>query len=297
MSRRAERREARQRDLAATRAVAVQATSEPGRPGINPAVADHARWMQRVFGGYDVDGPRVRLGFLWFLLLAGALYEGMVALGVLYGLVAGVAATQACREWRAVGRQPSRLVAGLGALAIPISAAWSLALPGLIALAVPVLAVVAALFRRRRRTPLLDAAGTTVRASVFHALGAAAVVVTYRASIAGAIILVVFVCAYEMGDYLVGTESASALIGPIAGMIAVGVFTFTVAVFQLSPFNEPLHAVVFGALVAVLCPLSQLVTSLLLPTATAHAPALRRVDSLLLTGPAWVWLLWNYLSV
>jgi hypothetical protein len=297
VSRRGDRREARQRDLFAARAVTVQAVSEPGRPGINPAVANHARWMQRVFGGYDVDGPRVRVGFLWFLLLAGSLYLGLVALGVLYGLVAGVAATQVCREWRSVGRQPSRIVAGLGALAIPISAAWSLVLPGLIALAVPVLAVAAALARRRRRTPLLDAAGTTVRASVFHALGAAAVVVTFRASVAGAIILVVFVCAYEMGDYLVGTESASALIGPIAGMIAVGVFTFTVAVFQLSPFTEPLHAVVFGALVAVLCPLSQLGSSLLLPAATAHAPALRRVDSLLLTGPAWVWLLWNYLSV
>ncbi len=265
--------------------------------GTVPAVrGPQPRWMQRLFGGYDIDGPRVRVGFLWFLLLAGALYAGLVALGVLYGLVAGVAATQTAREWRRVGRQPSRLVAGLGALLVPLTASVSLVLPGLVILAVPVAALGAALFRRRRRTPLLDAAGTTVRSSVFHAVGAAAVLVTYRASIAGAIILVVLVCAYEMGDFLVGAESGSVVIGPIAGIIAVGVFTASVAVFQLSPFREPLDAIVFGALVAVLCPLSQMVASLLLPTASAKAPALRRLDSLLLTAPAWVWLLWNYLG-
>ena len=268
-------------------------------PGLPPTSAPpgQPRWMQRVFPGHDIAGPKARLGFVWFLLLCGAVYAGLVALGALYGLIAGIAALQICREWKAVGRQPSRLVAGPVALLIPLSASISLALPGLLALAATVLAVVAALFRRRRRTPLFDAAGTTVRATVFHALGAAAVLVTYRASIAGALILFVWVCAYEMGDFLVGSESGSALLGPIAGMIAVGVFTFTVAVFQLSPFRDPVHAAVFGGLVAVLCPLSQLVSSLLLPTARASAPALRRLDSLLLTAPVYVWLLWSYLAV
>lgn len=261
-------------------------TAPPGQP----------RWMQRVFPGHDISGPKVRMGFLWFLFLCGAVYAGLVALGALYGLIAGVAALQMCREWKAVGRQPSRLVAGLVALLIPLSASVSLALPGLLALAATVLAVLAALFRRRRRTPLFDAAGTTVRCTVFHALGAAAVLVAYRASIAGAIILLVWVCAYEMGDFLVGSESGSTLLGPIAGMIAVGVFTFTVAVFQLSPFRDPVHAAVFGGLVAVLCPLSQLAASLLLPTARSSAPALRRLDSLLLTAPVFVWLLWSYLA-
>jgi len=64
--------------------------------------------------------------------------------------------------------------------------------------------------------------------------------------------------------------------------------------FSIPPFNSATQAWVVGGLVAVLCPLSQMAASLLLPRAGARAPALRRLDSYLLTGPAWLWLLWNF---
>ena len=47
---------------------------------------------------------------------------------------------------------------------------------------------------------------------------------------------------------------------------------------------------VFGGFAALLCPLGQVVASALLPRADAPAPALRRLDSLLLLGPTWPFL-------
>ena len=47
---------------------------------------------------------------------------------------------------------------------------------------------------------------------------------------------------------------------------------------------------VFGGFAALLCPLGQVVASALLPRAGTPAPALRRLDSLLLLGPAWPFL-------
>jgi hypothetical protein len=58
------------------------------------------------------------------------------------------------------------------------------------------------------------------------------------------------------------------------------------AVVHLPPFGEQ-DIVAFGILAAVLCPLGQLFGSVILPRADAPASALRRLDSLLLLGPAW----------
>jgi hypothetical protein len=44
---------------------------------------------------------------------------------------------------------------------------------------------------------------------------------------------------------------------------------------------------VFGGFAAFCCPLGQIAASAILPSADARAPALRRLDSLLLLGPAW----------
>jgi hypothetical protein len=135
---------------------------------------------------------------------------------------------------------------------------------------------------------------------VFAGIAAAMPVLVYRTSAAAAIVLVLLVSAYEMGDFLNGSEASGLLAGPLAGMICVGVAAFAVGVvvvlFEIDPFRSAAHAWVLGALVAVLCPLSQLAASLLLPRASAFAPALRRLDSYLLTGPVWLWLLWSFIT-
>jgi hypothetical protein len=50
-------------------------------------------------GGYDVEGPRVRLGLLWLVALVGAIVLGGWALGLLMGLVAGAAGSQSASAW------------------------------------------------------------------------------------------------------------------------------------------------------------------------------------------------------
>jgi hypothetical protein len=262
----------------------------------------HAAWIERVFAPPDTFGPKVRMGVVWFVLELGALLLGRFALGALFGLIAGVAALQTAREWRRAGWQPSRLVAGVGGLAIPIAASLGIALVGAVVIAVAGAALVAPAARppRRRRTPWLGAAGTTIRCGVFAGLAGAMPVLVYRTSVAAAVVLVLLVSAYEMGDFLNGSDAVGLFAGPAAGIICVVVVTFAVGVvvilFQVAPFQSATHAWVLGALVAVLCPLSQLAASLLLPRATARAPALRRLDSYLLTGPVWLWLLWSFIA-
>jgi len=59
-------------------------------------------------------------------------------------------------------------------------------------------------------------------------------------------------------------------------------------VLRVPPFDgTPVFA--FAALAAVLCPAGQLAASAILPAADAHAPSVRRIDSLLILAPVWVW--------
>ncbi|MCX7619507.1 MAG: hypothetical protein N2037_01535 [Acidimicrobiales bacterium] len=267
-----------------------------GRPERLPA-----EWVERVFGRDELKLARVIVGFAWFLIELGCFYGGLVWLGAVFALVAAVGALQTCREWRRVGSQPNRFVAALGAGGMPLAAGWGIALCGLVLLALPVAAVAAALLRRRRRTPLLAAAGATVRSSALIGLAAAAPVLVFRVSDVGALLLIVLISGYDLGRYLVGAGSSSPLAGPIAGIVVAGVLTFSVSVaveiFEMKPFADAGHAWVFGGVVAFTAPLGELVGSMVLPHASAPAPALRRLDSLMLAGPAWLFLLWNYLGV
>ncbi len=100
------------------------------------------------------------------------------------------------------------------------------------------------------------------------------------------IVLLFLAAAYDVGDYLVGSASANAIEGPLAGIIGVVVMTFAAAVVDPPGFDGGVWA--FGLLAAVLCPLGPLAASAILPRAAAFAPALRRLDSLLLVGPVWL---------
>ena len=146
----------------------------------------------------------------------------------------------------------------------------------------------------RRRLPLLADAGLTVQCAVPVGLAGASLVVIRHLEIGAAISLVLLVCAYDVGDFLVGTGANSSLEGPVAGIVAVLVVTFAIGVFAIPPF-EMASAWVFGGMAAALCPLGQVVATAILPSPDARVPALRRVDSLLLVGPLWTWALWGFL--
>lgn len=244
---------------------------------------------------YDVDGPRVRLGILWFLGQAAALAAGRFGLAVLFAGVCGIAGLQTAGTWRSVRRRASRPVAVAAAGALPLAAALHVGLLGAVLVVAAVASVVAGAVEARRPGAAVVAGGVTVRSWLFAGLAGAGVVLAARAEPWSAVALVVLVASYEVGDYLIGTGAANAAEGPAAGVAGVLVATFVVSVLQVPPFDVD-AAWAFGVMVAVLAPAGQLAGSLVLPAAGAPAPALRRLDSLLVLAPAWAVAVSWYLS-
>ncbi|MEY2463186.1 MAG: hypothetical protein QOH64_1324, partial [Acidimicrobiaceae bacterium] len=78
--------------------------------------------------------------------------------------------------------------------------------------------------------------------------------------------------------------------GPVAGAAAILVVTFAITALGIEPFTFP-ASFALGATAAVLCPAGQLMASAILPSVTAPAPAMRRLDSLLLLAPAWAFVI------
>ena len=270
----------------------MSGTSSPSPPVPRPALS---RSLARgLVGGYDLDGPRVRLGLLWVVVLIAATALGSAALGLALAVVAGAAGSQTAAAWRRAGRRPNQIVAGLGALALPLAAIVGTAMAGLAVVVVVAAALALAASDRRRRLPVLADAGLTVQCAVPVGLALASMVLIRDLEIGAVICLVLLVCAYDVGDFLVGTGASTAIEGPIAGMVAVLVVTFAIGVFAIPPFDMA-SAWVFGGMAAALCPLGQVVATAIVPLPDARVPALRRVDSLLLVAPLWTWALWGFL--
>jgi CDP-diglyceride synthetase len=95
------------------------------------------------------------------------------------------------------------------------------------------------------------------------------------------------ISAYESGDFIVGSGSANAFEGPLAGLVSLGAVAFLLFLIQPAPFDS-FTILLFAALAAVCCPLGQILASGLLPRGNAWAPALRRLDSYLLAAPIWL---------
>jgi hypothetical protein len=241
------------------------------------------------------DGPHARLGVIWFVVACAACALGTIAVAVLFAGLAAVAALQTVRAWAAAGHDGDRIVAGVGAAAIPLASL--LGLTGLIGAGV-VLVLVAILLSSRaavRGGSALSLASVTLRSSLPVGLAAGSVVLIGHTDMGALVVLLLFVSVYEIGDYLVGSDAGSIFEGPLAGMAAVMVVTFAEAVFQIGPF-ETRASWIFGALVAVLAPLGAPLASALAPSARAAGPALRRIDAWLLVAPIWCWMLANYLG-
>jgi hypothetical protein len=245
---------------------------------------------------YDVNAPHVRLGFLWFVLVAGALFLGKLPLAAVYSLTAALGGFQAARCWQPLGRPANQYLAaaigggvGMSALGGPT------AVGGAVLASVVAAAFAAFLTDEARRAPLL-AVAFTLQCGLFVGLAATAPTLSYRIDFGAAAALIIFISVYEMGDYLVGSGSKNAVEGPLAGFTAIAVFAFAMWVVTFVPFKEN-SLLAFGALAAALCPLGQLFGSAILPRSDAKASAVRRIDSLLVLGPAWVVALWSYTEV
>lgn len=229
----------------------------------------------------DVDGPRVRLGLLWTLATLVVISVGTSAVALWMALVAGAAAAQTARSWRRRDRQPLIPLAAATAFLLPIAAGagWGVA----VGLAVVVaLGTVAA-----GRAGAVAAPGLTVAIGVGLGMAGSALVLARSMGFVEAVVLFGLVAFYDASAFLVGSGATNPWEGPAAGIAAVGAFSLAVAAVFASPFAGA-SPWILGLAAAVLGPLGPFAATALLGDRRRRAPALRRLDSLLLLGPAWV---------
>lgn len=280
------------------------------------------RWKNERFAvPYRTDRPTISLSTLWFVAIVLAIVLSQWAVAVVAAVVAGIAGLQTGHVWafhtasdRKVASGFAALTAlsglagtfGLGLACVILSfAAFAYSLSGVdhrIPAATPSRSNPAASSARgsasQRPQPrprsqhvaLFDFTGILIRSSIPAGLAAGSLVALTGRGVGAAISLVILASAYEIGDYLVGTGSANAIEGPIAGIAVLAVAGATLAITQPFPFDGP-RAVLFAVLTAACCPLGQILGSAILPRGDAWAPGLRRLDSLLIAGPLWLLLL------
>jgi hypothetical protein len=235
---------------------------------------------------YDVDGPRIRLGVAWFAGAMASLALPVTA-AVVFAVAAGFAGRQIVRAWGAVSWHAD-VAAGLAA--VPVLAALA-GLPAALGVAVVAVVVAAgcALAPDGARLPGGEgrvAAAAILSLAVVPAVAGAAVVLVRSQSVVAAVVLVLVASAYEVGDYIVGSGASNPIEGPLAGMTTATLVALPLALVLVEPYNTAGIALLGFA--AAACPTGQIIASAVLPGAGAHAPALRRIDTLLLLAPLWV---------
>ena len=233
---------------------------------------------------YDIDGPRVRLGLLWFVGAMVALAVGLVAVTAYFGVAFAAAAAHTVRTWRARGQALDPRVA-LGCTAFVVGcAAFGPPAMGLALLVAT--GVVVVLSGGGGVSRAVAGAGTMLQSFLPTAVAGGCVVLLADREVWAVIALVLLTSAYETGDYLIGSGAANAVEGPVAGAAAVLVMSLVVAAAGVPPFDVG-EAMLLGVLVAPLAFAGQMLGSAMLPHSRAFAPALRRVDSLLVAAPFW----------
>lgn len=230
--------------------------------------------------------PHGRLGLAWATVTFGFTIAGPAYLAGWLAVAAFIAGAQTCLVWRKRGERPVALAAAAIAAGLPVAASFDAgAMAGVIAAGVLVTFV--ARLRTTTRAPSRDVA-LTLAVGVAIGFAAAGPVLVRHTGISAALLLLAMICAYDAGAYLVGTGASSPWEGPAAGVAALIPITIFAEVVLVPPF-APTQPLFLGILAAVLAPCGPVAASALLGDRSGHAPALRRLDSLLLLGPLWAW--------
>jgi molybdopterin converting factor small subunit len=233
-----------------------------------------------------ITRPHGRLGFLWVGATVACVIAGEEAAGVWFALIAGIAGLQTARVWRARNEKPMLILAAATSAVLPLCAILGLrAVTGAVAGAT-VVTLLARLFAVTK-APGRDVA-LTLAIGVVIGLAAASVVLLRNINVEAPLLLLAFTAAYDAGAYLVGTGASSVWEGPAAGVATLIPVTMLAAVILVPPFPEG-SPLVLGAIAALLAPCGPLAGSALLGERDANAPALRRLDSLLVVAPVWAW--------
>lgn len=234
----------------------------------------------------DTDKPHVRLGLAWIAVTIVAVAGGHVTLGIWMSAMAAVAAVQVTKVWMERHERPVSYVAVAGAAALPLAAIGGLDTLNIVAVLVVAITLVARV-SNLTKAPSRDVALTFL--IIFPiGLATAAPVLLRNVGVAAPLSLFAFAAAHDVGAYLVGTGASNDWEGPVAGVAAIFCVTLFVAV--LVPSFGAGGPFLLGLVAAILAPLGPLAASIVLGDRDAPAPALRRIDSLLLLAPIWAWL-------
>lgn len=248
------------------------------------AKADN-RWRRY----YDLEGPKIRLGVVWFFAQLAGIAAGSFGITLVMATTCAAAAAHTLRTWRVQGRDTDPTTALVGTAVVVAAAMFGPRAMG-VAVILLVAGGIAYVVQRSEGavTPqqAVATAGMWLQCSLAPALAGGCMVLLVDREPFAAMALVVIVAAFDCGDFLVGSGSSNVVEGPIAGAAAVVVTTFAISSFGLLPF-ETRGAIIFGSLVAVLAPAGQYLATAMLPHSRSLAPALRRIDSLLLAAPLW----------
>jgi hypothetical protein len=244
----------------------------------------------------DIDGPKVRVGILWFLVAVAAVVFGRWATTAVWTVLAGFAAAQTTKVWLQVPRTAgapgwSPGLAGAGAAAMVVAAGVGTASAGVALLCVPLLVVL--IHMASGHKPAV--AGAALIGTVLSAVPAMAVVLVVRTELWSGLFLVVAVSFYDAGYFVSAAESTSRIEGPLTGVIGVLAVTFGASAIEAAPFDR-ITAWLAGAVLAVACPLGQMVVSAYLPSRDARAPAMRRLDAYLFAAPLMLVAMWSLTS-
>jgi hypothetical protein len=235
---------------------------------------------------YDIDGPRVRLGIAWF---AGALVATVlspITATIVYAAVAGLAARQIVRAWGSVSWQAD-VAAGMAAVTVVAALAGT---PVAVGAAVVALLVAVGCAAAPDGSRMPGGEGRVAAVGILFlamapAVAGVAFVLVRAESVIAAVVLVVVASAYEVGDYIVGSGASNPVEGPLAGVTTATLVALPLALVLVEPYDA--GGVALLAFTAVACPLGQIVGSAALPGAGAPAPALRRIDTLLVLALVW----------
>ena len=275
--------------MAAPTRGAPRARPAPARPATRPRpVVAGASPLAAYAPVVDIRGPRVRLGVLWGLAAGALLIAGAATTVLLFSALALVAAGQACTTWRTRPTRPVRWVAVVGAALLPAAAAGGPVALGVAAALVGAASVVAPrLPAGRRASKATPSAVLTGAIPLLVGAAAAAPVLARRElGLVPALVLLITAAAYDAGAYVVGA-GARRWEGTLAGMASIASVSLAVAALLVPPFRGA-SPWILGAVGAAAAPVGPYVATALLGRRRSKVPALRRLDSLLVLGPAWV---------
>ncbi|WP_426574361.1 hypothetical protein [Aquihabitans sp. McL0605] len=276
----------------------IRATRPPAAE-VLPQEEDHATTFRKRYGNpYDTQGPKVRLGVLWALAVVAALAPQALrpwGLAVLYGITAGWAAAQVIEAHRGTRSTADWAVAAFGGSALAVAATLGTQALGIGYLLLVVAALAVALATPEPGRLPIPRAGLTVAAAGICGGAAASLVLLAEYEIGALLILLVFVMVYDASDFIMGSGASNGVEGPVYGILFIAAATTLFAVLKVPPFRG-VDIWSFSVLAMIACPAGQILASAMLPRANSHAPALRRLDTMLVVAPAWAGLVGLYLA-